>query len=56
MATLAGASGDFISSFVHSFPLFMLSRLISGLSTDTMYYLMYILGKCFGTIRFLVKY
>ncbi|XP_034486603.1 organic cation transporter protein-like isoform X2 [Drosophila innubila] len=43
MATLAGASGDFITSFVSSFPLFTLSRFISGLSTDTMYYLMYIL-------------
>ncbi|KAM8704236.1 hypothetical protein ACLKA7_008780 [Drosophila subpalustris] len=43
MATLAGASGDFMTSFVFSFPLFTLSRFISGLSTDTMYYLMYIL-------------
>ncbi|XP_023178031.2 organic cation transporter-like protein [Drosophila hydei] len=43
LATLAGASGDFLTSFVHSLPLFAFSRFVSGLSTDTMYYLMYIL-------------
>ncbi|XP_062124990.1 LOW QUALITY PROTEIN: organic cation transporter-like protein [Drosophila sulfurigaster albostrigata] len=43
LTTLAGASGDFMTSFVYNFPMFTLSRFISGLSTDTMYYLMYIL-------------
>ncbi|XP_030556274.1 organic cation transporter-like protein [Drosophila novamexicana] len=43
MATLAGASGDFMTSFVHTLPWFAFSRFVSGLSTDTMYYLMYIL-------------
>ncbi|KRG01218.1 uncharacterized protein Dmoj_GI23107, isoform C [Drosophila mojavensis] len=43
LATLAGASGDFLTSFVYGFPLFAFSRFVSGLSTDTMYYLMYIL-------------
>ncbi|EDW68104.1 organic cation transporter protein [Drosophila virilis] len=43
LATIAGASGDFLTSFVYSFPLFAFSRFVSGLSTDTMYYLMYIL-------------
>lgn len=45
MATLAGASGDFITSFVYTLPWFAFSRFVSGLSTDTMYYLMYILGE-----------
>lgn len=45
MATLAGASGDFMTSFVYTLPWFAFSRFVSGLSTDTMYYLMYILGK-----------
>ncbi|KAL7728418.1 hypothetical protein ACLKA6_005177 [Drosophila palustris] len=43
MATLAGASGDFMTSFVYTLPWFAFSRFVSGLSTDTMYYLMYIL-------------
>ncbi|KAH8406671.1 hypothetical protein KR222_002334 [Zaprionus bogoriensis] len=43
MTTLAGALGDFMTSFVNNFSLFTLSRFVSGLSTDTMYYLMYIL-------------
>ncbi|EDW96043.1 organic cation transporter-like protein [Drosophila yakuba] len=43
MATLSGATGDFITSFVHTLPWFAFSRFVSGLSTDTMYYLMYIL-------------
>nr|NP_650814.2 uncharacterized protein Dmel_CG7333 [Drosophila melanogaster]AAF55679.2 uncharacterized protein Dmel_CG7333 [Drosophila melanogaster] len=43
MATLCGATGDFITSFVHTLPWFAFSRFMSGLSTDTMYYLMYIL-------------
>jgi len=45
MATLFGATGDFITSFVYTLPWFAFSRFMSGLSTDTMYYLMYILGK-----------
>lgn len=47
MATLAGASGDFMTSFVYTLPWFAFSRFVSGLSTDTMYYLMYILGELF---------
>jgi len=47
MATLFGATGDFITSFVYTLPWFAFSRFMSGLSTDTMYYLMYILGKLF---------
>ncbi|EDX12322.1 GD19301 [Drosophila simulans] len=43
MAALSGATGDFITSFVHTLPWFAFSRFVSGLSTDTMYYLMYIL-------------
>ncbi|EDW38545.1 GL12662 [Drosophila persimilis] len=43
MATLSGATGDFMTSFVHTLPWFAFSRFVSGLSTDTMYYLMYIL-------------
>ncbi|XP_017007229.2 organic cation transporter-like protein [Drosophila takahashii] len=43
MATLCGATGDFITSFVYTLPWFAFSRFMSGLSTDTMYYLMYIL-------------
>ncbi|KAH8278560.1 hypothetical protein KR018_005215 [Drosophila ironensis] len=43
MATLCGASGDFATSFVYTLPWFAVCRFLSGLSTDTMYYLMYIL-------------
>ncbi|KAH8369233.1 hypothetical protein KR009_005045 [Drosophila setifemur] len=43
MATLCGATGDFMTSFVYTLPWFAVSRFVSGLSTDTMYYLMYIL-------------
>ncbi|ALC46998.1 CG7333 [Drosophila busckii] len=43
MTTLSGACGDFMTSFVYSLPLFAISRFVSGLSTDTMYYMMYIL-------------
>ncbi|XP_017060687.1 organic cation transporter-like protein [Drosophila ficusphila] len=43
MSTLCGATGDFITSFVYTLPWFAFSRFVSGLSTDTMYYLMYIL-------------
>ncbi|EDW83825.1 uncharacterized protein Dwil_GK13818 [Drosophila willistoni] len=43
MSTMSGALGDFITSFVQTLPWFAVSRFISGLSTDTMYYLMYIL-------------
>lgn len=45
MAAISGATGDFITSFVHTLPWFAFSRFVSGLSTDTMYYLMYILGE-----------
>ncbi|XP_068152101.1 organic cation transporter protein-like [Drosophila tropicalis] len=43
MSTLSGALGDFLTSFVNSLPGFAACRFVSGLSTDTMYYLMYIL-------------
>ncbi|EDV43372.1 uncharacterized protein Dana_GF16555 [Drosophila ananassae] len=43
MATICGAAGDFATSFVNTLPWFAASRFLSGLSTDTMYYLMYIL-------------
>lgn len=45
LTTLTGAIGDFITSFVSSLPFFSAGRFISGLSTDTQYILMYILGK-----------
>lgn len=45
LTTLTGAIGDFISSFVSSLPLFSVGRFVAGLSTDTQYILMYILGK-----------
>ncbi|XP_054744771.1 organic cation transporter protein-like [Anastrepha obliqua] len=41
--TLAGASGDFLTSFVSSLPTFALYRFVSGLSNDTIFYLMYIM-------------
>ncbi|XP_034486597.1 organic cation transporter protein [Drosophila innubila] len=43
LTTLTGALGDFITSFVNTLPFFSIGRFISGLSTDTQYYLMYIL-------------
>ncbi|XP_030373815.1 organic cation transporter protein-like [Scaptodrosophila lebanonensis] len=43
LTTLTGATGDFITSFVSNLPLFSMGRFISGLSTDTVYYLMFIL-------------
>lgn len=45
LTTLTGAFGDFITSFVHSLPFFSAGRFIAGLSTDTQYILMYILGR-----------
>jgi len=44
LSTLTGASGDFFTSFVGSLPWFSFTRFISGLSMDTQYVLMYILG------------
>lgn len=41
--TLTGALGDFLTSFVTSLPAFALFRFISGLSNDTIFYLMYIM-------------
>ena len=56
LTTLTGALGDFITSFVNSLPFFSMGRFISGLSTDTQYILMYILGKlrilCLGWLSF----
>ncbi|XP_053969883.1 organic cation transporter-like protein [Anastrepha ludens] len=43
LTTLTGATGDFLTSFVNSLPLFAIFRFISGLSTDTFFYLMYIM-------------
>lgn len=45
LTTLTGAFGDFITSFVNSLPLFSAGRFVAGLSTDTQYILMYILGS-----------
>ncbi|XP_061391954.1 organic cation transporter-like protein [Musca vetustissima] len=44
LSTLSGGIGDFLTSFVHTVPMFSLCRFISGLSTDTFYVLMYILA------------
>uniref|UniRef100_A0A0A1XQ86 Organic cation transporter-like protein n=1 Tax=Zeugodacus cucurbitae TaxID=28588 RepID=A0A0A1XQ86_ZEUCU len=41
--TLTGALGDFLTSFVTSLPAFALFRFVSGLSNDTIFYLMYIM-------------
>ncbi|XP_067614291.1 organic cation transporter-like protein [Eurosta solidaginis] len=41
--TLTGALGDFLTSFATNLPLYALFRFMSGLSTDTLYYLMYIM-------------
>ncbi|XP_067628843.1 organic cation transporter-like protein isoform X2 [Eurosta solidaginis] len=43
LTTLTGATGDFLTSFVTSLPAFALFRFVSGLSTDTLFYLMYIM-------------
>ncbi|KAH8278563.1 hypothetical protein KR018_005219 [Drosophila ironensis] len=43
LTTLTGASGDFFTSFVGTLPWFCFTRFLSGLSSDTQYYLMYIL-------------
>ncbi|XP_067629208.1 organic cation transporter protein-like isoform X2 [Eurosta solidaginis] len=42
-STLTGATGDFLTSFVESPTVFALFRFISGLSTDTQYYLTFVL-------------
>lgn len=44
LTTLTGALGDFTTSFVSSLPFFSAGRFMAGLSTDTQYILMYILG------------
>ncbi|XP_018797606.1 PREDICTED: organic cation transporter-like protein [Bactrocera latifrons] len=41
--TLTGAFGDFLTSFVTSLPAFAMFRFVSGLSNDTIFYLMYIM-------------
>ncbi|XP_067614339.1 organic cation transporter-like protein [Eurosta solidaginis] len=41
--TLTGALGDFLTSFASTLPTFALFRFVSGLSTDTLFYLMYIM-------------
>ncbi|XP_037954905.1 organic cation transporter protein [Teleopsis dalmanni] len=43
ISTLIGATGDFITSFVYSLPAFAVGRFISGISTDTIFFLMYII-------------
>ncbi|XP_050316696.1 organic cation transporter-like protein [Bactrocera neohumeralis] len=42
-STLSGALGDFLTSFANNLPTFALFRFVSGLSTDTLFYLMYIM-------------
>jgi len=44
-STLAGAIGDFSTAFVYDLPGFAICRFISGLSCDTLLYLIYILGN-----------
>uniref|UniRef100_A0A0K8USX2 Organic cation transporter protein n=1 Tax=Bactrocera latifrons TaxID=174628 RepID=A0A0K8USX2_BACLA len=41
--TLTGAIGDFLTTFSTNLPIYSIFRFISGLSTDTFYYLMYIM-------------
>ncbi|XP_067614336.1 organic cation transporter protein-like [Eurosta solidaginis] len=41
--TLTGALGDFLTSFATNLPVFSLCRFIAGLSTDTTFYLAYII-------------
>uniref|UniRef100_A0A0A1WSY7 Organic cation transporter protein n=1 Tax=Zeugodacus cucurbitae TaxID=28588 RepID=A0A0A1WSY7_ZEUCU len=41
--TLTGATGDFLTTFSTNLPLYSIFRFISGLSTDTFFYLMYIM-------------
>lgn len=43
ITTLSGGLGDFITSFVNGLPAFIAARFLSGLSTDTLFYLMYIM-------------
>ena len=45
LSTLSGASGDFLTSFVGNLPTFAVCRFLSGTSTDTVFYLMYIMGE-----------
>uniref|UniRef100_A0A0A1X6Y5 Organic cation transporter protein n=1 Tax=Zeugodacus cucurbitae TaxID=28588 RepID=A0A0A1X6Y5_ZEUCU len=42
--TLTGATGDFLTTFSTNLPLYSIFRFISGLSTDTFFYLMYIMA------------
>uniref|UniRef100_A0A034W4Y1 Organic cation transporter-like protein n=3 Tax=Endopterygota TaxID=33392 RepID=A0A034W4Y1_BACDO len=41
--TFTGALGDFLTSFANNLPTFALFRFVSGLSTDTLFYLTYIM-------------
>ncbi|XP_055905520.1 solute carrier family 22 member 13-like [Eupeodes corollae] len=43
MANLSGCIGDFLSSYTSSLPEFAACRFISGMATDTCFYLMYIM-------------
>lgn len=45
LSNLSGAVGDFATSFTHNLTQFAICRFISGLATDTCFYLMYIMGK-----------
>lgn len=45
LTTLSGGFGDFLSSFTNNVTTYTISRFVSGLSTDTLFVLMYILGK-----------
>lgn len=45
LSNLSGAVGDFATSFTQDLTQFAICRFISGLATDTCFYLMYIMGK-----------
>lgn len=52
MSLLSGGIGDFATALTGSLPTFALGRFVSGLATDTSFYLMYIMGKCLGLLIF----
>lgn len=45
LTTLSGGLGDFMTAFVNDLPAFIVARFISGLSNDTFFMLMFILGR-----------
>lgn len=47
LSNLSGAVGDFATSFTYNLTQFAVCRFVSGLATDTCFYLMYIMGNIF---------